>query len=126
LTQQIPGRVQRCRECLKRTRQFSGSSAITTSAEQSLCVGHSSATSLRWVFAKRFEKGPFVFYLIGVEHKVQYISKDGTESANHAEFRVCLQQAIEDFRPSVVAEEFSNDSLARATWLSNGVPQEFF
>jgi hypothetical protein len=64
-----------------------------------------------------------VIYLIGAEHKIQSISVGGHETADQTKFRLCLEQSIEKYKPDVVAEEYSDDALARA---SLRAPQEFF
>jgi hypothetical protein len=66
-----------------------------------------------------------VFHLIGVEHSVQSISVNGPEAAHHMEYRACLEQAIHTYKPTVVGEEYSQDSLNRAAYV-NREPQEFF
>jgi len=66
-----------------------------------------------------------MFYLIGVEHSVQSIPVTGVETPNQTEYRACLEQAIHTFKPAVVGEEYSKDSLARAEHV-NREPQEYF
>ena len=55
-----------------------------------------------------------MFYLIGVEPNVQSIGKDGVETADHKDFRVCLEEAIDRYKPIVVAKEYSNKALDAA------------
>jgi hypothetical protein len=66
-----------------------------------------------------------MFYLIGVEHSVQSISKDGVETTDHTAFRVCLEESIELYKPVIVAEEYSNDALGAAGLLKR-TSQDFF
>jgi len=66
-----------------------------------------------------------MLYLIGVEHGVQSVPVTGAETPNHTEYRVCLEQAIHTYKPVVVGEEYSQDSLSRAEYV-NREPQEFF
>lgn len=63
-----------------------------------------------------------MFYLIGVEHSVQSIPATGVETPNHTEYRACLEQSIHTYKPAVVGEEYSQDSLNRASYRG---PQEF-
>jgi hypothetical protein len=65
-----------------------------------------------------------VIHLIGVEHSVQSIAIGAKETADQTRYRCCLEEAIERYRPLVVAEEYSEDALNRATYLHG--PQEFF
>lgn len=64
-----------------------------------------------------------MFYLIGVQHSVQSIPVKGLETPYHTEYRACLEQAIRTYKPAVVGEEYSQDSLNRAAYRE---PQEFF
>jgi hypothetical protein len=64
-----------------------------------------------------------VIYLIGVEHKIQSIPAGGQETADQTKFRLRLEQSIEKYAATVVAEEYSDDALARA---SLRAPHEFF
>jgi hypothetical protein len=66
-----------------------------------------------------------MFYLIGVEHSVQSIPVTGVETPNHTEYRTCLNEAIHTYKPAVVGEEYSKDSLTRAEYV-NREPQEYF
>ena len=66
-----------------------------------------------------------MFHLIGVEHSVQSIPVTGVETPNRAEYRVCLEQAIQTYKPAAVGEEYNKDSLARAEYVGRE-PQEFF
>ena len=66
-----------------------------------------------------------MIYLIGVEHKVQSVSVGGEETADQIKYRLYLEQAIEEYKPTVVAEEYSEDALSRSAYL-RGIPQEFF
>jgi hypothetical protein len=66
-----------------------------------------------------------MIYLIGVEHGVQSISVGGEETADHTKYRLCLEQAIEKYQPTVVAEEYSEDALSRSVSVRHR-PQEFF
>lgn len=66
-----------------------------------------------------------MIYLIGVEHRVQSIAVDSEETADHTKYRRCLEQTIRTHRPAVVAEEYSDDALSKATFVKN-TPQEFF
>jgi|SRR5580700_1775423 hypothetical protein len=66
-----------------------------------------------------------MIYLIGVEHGVQSISVDGEETADHTKYRRCLEQAVRLYRPTVVAEEYSDDALSKAKLVKN-TQQEFF
>jgi hypothetical protein len=64
-----------------------------------------------------------MFYLIGVEHKVQSVPVTGVETPDHAEYQTCLEQAIRNYKPAAFGEEYSQDALNRA---SIREPQEFF
>lgn len=64
-----------------------------------------------------------MFFLIGVEHRVQSVPVTGVETPNHVEYRACLEQAIHTSKPAVVGEEYSQDALNRASYQG---PQEFF
>jgi hypothetical protein len=44
------------------------------------------------------------------------------ETADQTQFRLCLEQSIDKYKPTVAAEEYSDDALARA---SLRAPQEF-
>jgi hypothetical protein len=66
-----------------------------------------------------------VIYLIGVEHGVQSISVAGEETADHTQYRHCLEQAIQEYQPTIVAEEYSEDAVSRSAIVRN-TPQEFF
>jgi len=66
-----------------------------------------------------------MIYLIGVEHRVQSIPVGGEETADQNKYRLCLEQAIQQYQPTVVAEEYSEDALKRSELLGNR-PQEFF
>jgi len=66
-----------------------------------------------------------MIYLIGVEHGVQSISVGVEETGDHTKYRICLEQAIQKYQPTVVAEEYSDDALSRSTLLRNK-SQEFF
>lgn len=63
-----------------------------------------------------------MFYLIGVEHSVQSIPP---ETAYHTTYRLCLEQAIQNYKPAVVGEEYSEHALARAAFV-NRAPQDYF
>jgi hypothetical protein len=75
--------------------------------------------------AIRYSVNPGV-YLIGVEHRVQSIPTNGPEIADHKAYRLCLEQAIQDYKPAVVAEEYSKASLDRVQFVNPSVPYEFF
>jgi hypothetical protein len=66
-----------------------------------------------------------MIYLIGVEHRVQSIPVGGEETADQNKYRLCLEQAIQQYQPTVVAEEYSEDALKRSEISGKG-PQEFF
>lgn len=66
-----------------------------------------------------------MIYLIGVEHRVQSISVGAGETADHTKYRLCLEQAIHKYRPTVVAEEYSDDALRISAFVKGGT-QEFF
>jgi hypothetical protein len=66
-----------------------------------------------------------MIYLIGVEHGVQSKTKGAAETPGHTEFRTCLGRAIEIFRPILIAEEFSLESL-RTREITRNAPQEPF
>jgi hypothetical protein len=66
-----------------------------------------------------------MFYVIGVEHNVQSIGKDGVETTDHKDFRLCLEEAIDRYKPIAVAEEYSNDALGAAALLKR-TSQDFF
>lgn len=66
-----------------------------------------------------------MIYLIGVEHKVQSISVGAEETADQTKYRLCLEQAIQEYRPAVVAEEYSDDALRISAFVKGGT-QEFF
>jgi hypothetical protein len=66
-----------------------------------------------------------MFYLIGVRHEVQSISVSGEETTDHTAFRLCLEQAIQEYEPAFVAEEYSEDALNMSA-LRRNRPQEFF
>jgi hypothetical protein len=64
-------------------------------------------------------------YLIGVEHKIQGICVGGDETPDQIEYRSSLERAIEQYDPTVVAEEYSEDALKMWTYL-RGTPYEYF
>jgi hypothetical protein len=66
-----------------------------------------------------------MLYLIGVRHEVQSISVGSEETADHTRFRLCLERAIQEYEPTFVAEEYSDDALSVSALRRNG-PQEFF
>ena len=65
-------------------------------------------------------------YLIGVEHRVQSIARDSSETADQTKYGECLEQAIHSYNIALVAEEYSEDSLTRAQFSNPSVVQEFF
>jgi hypothetical protein len=66
-----------------------------------------------------------MIYLIGVEHGAQSKTQGATESAQQAEFRTCLEQAIKTYKPTLVAEEFNHDAMKTAS-IVRQAPQEAF
>jgi hypothetical protein len=66
-----------------------------------------------------------MIYLIGVEHGVQSISVGDEETADHIKYRLCLEQTIDKYRPTIVAEEYSDDALNQSAIVRHR-PQEFF
>jgi hypothetical protein len=65
-------------------------------------------------------------YLIGVEHGVQSIPSNGPETSNHKAYRLCLEQVIRDYKPTVIAEEYSTESLDRVKYLNPSTTYDFF
>ena len=54
-----------------------------------------------------------MFHIIGVAHRVQAKPKGAADSQDQKEFRTCLSLAIEQMKPAVVGEEFSDYALRR-------------
>jgi hypothetical protein len=66
-----------------------------------------------------------MIYLIGVEHRLQSISVGGEETPEQIKYRSCLERAIEQYDPTVVAEEYCEDGLKMWAYL-RGTPHEYF
>lgn len=54
-----------------------------------------------------------MFHLIGVSHRAQMKDKDAEETEFQKDFRACLEQAIKEIRPALVAEELSDYALKK-------------
>jgi hypothetical protein len=64
-----------------------------------------------------------MFHLIGVAHRVQSKQNNAADSDSHKEFRSCVSRAIEQFKPVLVAEEFSDHALRKLSE-DTGMQQE--
>src|SRR6266849_3285065 len=63
-----------------------------------------------------------MFYLIGVDHRVQAKSNGSELSEEQRQFCECLENAIKETKPALVAEEYSAQALeicARRTGLEH-------
>lgn len=52
-----------------------------------------------------------MFYLVGVDHSVQTQVTGFTDTPAQEEFRACLECAIQEYKPELIGEEFSDDAL---------------
>jgi hypothetical protein len=52
-----------------------------------------------------------MFYIIGVAHRAQAKQKRNEDTEEQKHFRKCLAEAIERFKPALIAEEFSEWTL---------------
>jgi len=64
-----------------------------------------------------------MFYIIGVSHKAQIKNHKAQETEVQKEFRTCLECAIQDLRPLLVAEELSEYALQKLS-KEKGIGQE--
>jgi hypothetical protein len=56
-----------------------------------------------------------MFYIIGVDHRVQSKPKGVPDSDDQRTYVACLTQAIEQYKPVLVAEEFSDYALRKVS-----------
>ena len=64
-----------------------------------------------------------MFYIIGVAHRVQFKQKSAEDSDAQRELWTCISGAVAQFKPVLIAEEFSEYALAMVS-KERGAEQE--